>query len=150
MTTFKSFTQFLSEKDGQTSVAKEVEKQEEKDLVKRAAKAQAAEVEDSEIDAEEVIDADDAADESQVDEEAEGAMYKVKIKDIISNATKILDMLGNDEDLEAWIQDKITIADHNMDAICGYYGSEKKEKEPEEVTPDSDLQKGDHLINSGE
>ena len=67
-----------------------------------------------------------------VNEEAEGSMYKTKIQDIIENAQKILNMIGDEEDLEAWIQDKITIAEHNMEAIVGYYEGEKKGKPQEE------------------
>ena len=64
----------------------------------------------------------------KTNEEAEGIMYKQKLKDIISNAQKFMDMLGDEEDMEAWIQDKITIADHNMEAITSYYSSIKNSK----------------------
>lgn len=62
---------------------------------------------------------------ASITEEAEGKMYKQRIKDIASNAQKFLDMLGDEEDMEAWVQDKIVIADHNMEAIVGYYESQK-------------------------
>jgi len=62
-----------------------------------------------------------------VNEESEGKMYKKRLEDIAANAQKILGMISDEEDLEAWIQDKITIADHNMEAIVGYYSSEKKD-----------------------
>jgi hypothetical protein len=64
---------------------------------------------------------------SSVNEEAEGSMYKNRLQKIISNTQQIVNMISDDEDLEAWIQDKITIADHNMEAIVGYYKSGKKE-----------------------
>jgi hypothetical protein len=73
---------------------------------------------------------------SDVNEEAEGRMYKGRVMAIIDNAQKFLDMLGDDEDMDAWVQDKIVIADHNMDAIVGYYQSEKgKEKEAPAAMP---------------
>jgi len=64
-----------------------------------------------------------------VNEESEGQMYLTKLKSIIKNAQELLNCIGEDEDLEAWVQDKITIADHNMDAILGYYNSDKKGKQ---------------------
>jgi hypothetical protein len=57
-------------------------------------------------------------------EEAEGAYYKPKLADIIKNSYHILKNLNDNDDLEAWVQDKITIAQHNMDAINGYMKSD--------------------------
>ena len=71
----------------------------------------------------------------QTNEEAEGKMYKQKLKDIISNAQKFMNMLGDEEDMEAWVQDKITIANHNMEAIAGYYASEKGDKKEKPLAP---------------
>jgi hypothetical protein len=65
---------------------------------------------------------------NKTNEEAEGKMYKQKLKDIISNAQKFMDMLSDEEDMEAWVQDKITIADHNMEAIANYYSTNKVSK----------------------
>ena len=53
-------------------------------------------------------------------EEAEGSMYISALEDIISDAQEILGGIGPEEDLPAWVQDKITIAKHNMEAISGY------------------------------
>ena len=55
-----------------------------------------------------------------VNEEAEGVMYKKKLEEIAKNAMEINKIMENGDDLEAWVQDKITIAAHNMDAILGY------------------------------
>ncbi|NBO21786.1 hypothetical protein EBU94_00375 [bacterium] len=63
-----------------------------------------------------------------VNEEAEGQMYRTKLENIVNNAQELLNHINNDDDLEAWIQDKITIAEHNMDAILGYMQSNKKAK----------------------
>lgn len=56
--------------------------------------------------------------------DAEGAHYKNKIKNIIENSYLIHQMIGDFDDLPSWIQDKITIADHNMDAIINYLEEE--------------------------
>jgi len=48
------------------------------------------------------------------------------LQEIATLATKLREMIDPKEDLEAWIQDKITIAHHNMEAIHGYYKSEEK------------------------
>ena len=65
--------------------------------------------------------------EDFIKEETEGVMYKPKLEEIAKYATEIASMLSGDEDLEAWVQDKITIAHHNMDAILGYMKSGGKE-----------------------
>ena len=58
-----------------------------------------------------------------IKEEAEGQYYKPKLEDIIKNAQEILQGIGEKDELDAWVQDKITIAHHNMDAILGYMKS---------------------------
>ena len=62
-----------------------------------------------------------------VNEEAEGQMYRTKLENIINNAQELLNHVNSDDDLEAWVQDKITISEHNMDAILGYMQSNKKD-----------------------
>ena len=59
-------------------------------------------------------------------EEAEGAMYLEKLQNISDNVEKLMQIISDNEDLEAWVQDKITIAEHNIEAILGYYKSNKK------------------------
>lgn len=59
-----------------------------------------------------------------IKEEAEGQYYKPKLEDIIKNAQEILQGIGEKDELDAWVQDKITIAHHNMDAILGYMKSQ--------------------------
>lgn len=73
---------------------------------------------------------------TSVNEEQEGFMYKQKLQEIIKNATEIDSILKGNEDLEAWVQDKITIANHNMDAILSYM---KGTKEKPEVTQSKPL-----------
>lgn len=60
-------------------------------------------------------------------EEVEGAGYLQSLEEIATSARKIREHIQPDEDLEAWVQDKITIAHHNMEAILGYYRSKKGE-----------------------
>lgn len=60
-------------------------------------------------------------------EEAEGGMYIVALENIIANTQEIMGMIAPDTDLPAWVQDKITIAEHNMDAIAGYLKSPNQE-----------------------
>jgi hypothetical protein len=55
----------------------------------------------------------------------EGSMYKVQLNDISQNAESFKNMIDDQEDLPAWVQDKIALADHYMDAITGWKESEQ-------------------------
>jgi hypothetical protein len=68
----------------------------------------------------------DYMDSKQMNEEAEGVMYKKRLSDIIENSKKLLKVIQDNDDLEAWVQDKITIADHNLDAILSYMETGKE------------------------
>lgn len=80
---------------------------------------------------------------NKTNEEAEGKMYKTKLEAIASNAKQILTKMTDEEDLEAWVQDKITIADHNMEAILGYINGEKGDKH--EIPVQGDMATGGML-----
>jgi len=54
------------------------------------------------------------------DNEEEGDSYKVALLNIRSMAEDINDLVDEDDELPSWVQDKITIAEHNMDAILGF------------------------------
>lgn len=56
--------------------------------------------------------------------EDEGAQYKGKLKKIIENTYLIHEIIEKFDDLPSWVQDKITIANHNMDAILNYLENE--------------------------
>lgn len=71
---------------------------------------------------------------NDVNEEAEGASYKVKLEELSKDAQEILNMIKDEDDLDAWVQDKITIAHHNMEAIKGYMKTGNKPKDGP-VTP---------------
>jgi hypothetical protein len=64
----------------------------------------------------------------KVNEEEEGKMYLNNLQEISTYAAEIREMIDPTADLEAWVQDKITIAHHNMEAIRNYYKSESGEK----------------------
>lgn len=68
-----------------------------------------------------------------VKEEAEGQYYKPKLEDIIKNAQEILNSLEDNTELEAWVQDKITIAHHNMDAILSYMKSSQEDNNSQDA-----------------
>jgi len=55
----------------------------------------------------------------------EGKMAKVQLKSIIKHAQELHDKLEDESQLPAWVQDKLSIADHNIEASNSYH--EKKE-----------------------
>jgi hypothetical protein len=67
--------------------------------------------------------------EDIIGKEPEGASYKTTLNDISNNSKKIESIIDSQKDLPAWIQDKITIASHNMDSILGYLESEGLDEE---------------------
>lgn len=60
-----------------------------------------------------------------VNEEAEGGMYINELKTISDLSNELSGIINPEEDLEAWVQDKITLAKHNMEAISDYYKSKQ-------------------------
>lgn len=57
-----------------------------------------------------------------ISEEREGEMYKPRLEEIIHYAQEILSKMKDGADLPAWIQDKITLSHHNMEAAAlNYY-----------------------------
>lgn len=65
--------------------------------------------------------------------ENDGTYFKPKLKDIIKMATEIESMLKESDDLDAWVQDKLSVSYHNMDAILGYLKREKGGDDSEET-----------------
>jgi hypothetical protein len=63
------------------------------------------------------------------DMKPEGASYKAALQRISSMADELNDIIDSSQDLPSWIQDKITIANHNMDAILGYFESKELDEE---------------------
>jgi len=58
-------------------------------------------------------------------EEQEGRMVKSALYSIATKAQELHDMLGDDQDIEAWVQDKISVSDHSIAAALDYYKHEK-------------------------
>lgn len=54
------------------------------------------------------------------DNEEEGTNYKTALLNIKSMSEDINNLVDEDDNLPSWVQDKITIAEHNMDAILGF------------------------------
>jgi hypothetical protein len=63
----------------------------------------------------------------------EGASYKASLLKISEMAEEINKMINPSDELPSWIQDKITIANHNMDAILGYFETENIEEESKDI-----------------
>lgn len=67
---------------------------------------------------------------SEYPENDESPNYQVKLDNISKCATELHDLIKDFEELPTWVQDKITIAEHNMDAIHDWIktlGHEKDE-----------------------
>lgn len=62
----------------------------------------------------------------------ETSMAKAQLKSIQSNASKMMDLLGDDDQLDAWVQAKLTKAEDYLDAVAGYTESEKHEEDEEQ------------------
>lgn len=76
---------------------------------------------------------EDDEDEDEEDEEKksgsdEGVMVKSQLKSIIDDAQKLHDSIDDDEDLPAWVQNKITLAHHNIEAATEYMTSDVQEQ----------------------
>ena len=52
--------------------------------------------------------------------EQEGASYKVMLSQVEELAAKIESRIQSNEDLPSWVQDKIVICHHNLDAIFNH------------------------------
>jgi hypothetical protein len=55
----------------------------------------------------------------------ESSMAKAQLRSIQSNASKMMDLLGDDDQLDAWVQAKLTKAEDYLDSAAGYTESEK-------------------------
>lgn len=59
----------------------------------------------------------------------ETSMAKAQLRSIQSNASKMMNLLGDDDQLDAWVQAKLTKAEDYLDSAAGYTESEKYEKQ---------------------
>ena len=57
--------------------------------------------------------------------DADGHMAKSNLFKIIEYAHELYEMIGDDEDLEPWVEEKIAIAGYMMDSVAHYVRYEK-------------------------
>lgn len=79
----------------------------------------------------------------------ETSMAKAQIKSIQSNASKLMNLLGDDDQLDAWVQAKLTKAEDYMDAVAGYTESEKDEGTPVTIAVALDEKKATYCGRCG-
>jgi hypothetical protein len=72
----------------------------------------------------------------------ESSMAQAQLKSIQSNASKLMDIIGDDEQLDAWVQAKLTKAEDYLDAVAGYQSSEQDEQAPVTVAVALNEKKG--------
>jgi hypothetical protein len=73
----------------------------------------------------EEMEMEEEADE--VEKDYEGEMAKIQLMKIADNAMQIARMIkSEDQQLEAWVQDKISVSEHHMQAVRDYmkYGKQ--------------------------
>ena len=67
------------------------------------------------------------AEDDHLQSDDESSMAQSQLKSIQSNASKLMDIIGDDEQLDAWVQSKLTKAEDYLDAAAGYLESEEGE-----------------------
>jgi serine protease inhibitor len=72
---------------------------------------------------------------AEVDEE--GRMAKRQLTDINEYSGKMIEMLNDDTQLEAWVQSKITLAADYIKTVKHYLEYEMKNGEYDQVTPET-------------
>jgi hypothetical protein len=53
-------------------------------------------------------------------EDGEGQMFKAQLLSIMKNAQKLYHMVDEEDELEDWVQSKITLAEDYLQAVYGY------------------------------
>ena len=69
----------------------------------------------------------EAKDPNEYDQE--GEMAKTQLKTIVRNAQDLMKMLGDDDNLPEWVQNKITKANDYLDSATDYLKSNGEEDE---------------------
>ena len=54
----------------------------------------------------------------------ESSMAKAQLQSIQDNVTKLMSLIGDNDQLDAWVQAKLTKAEDYLDAAAGYLASE--------------------------
>lgn len=70
-------------------------------------------------------------------DDADGHMAKSNLFKIIEYAHELYEMIGDDEDLEPWVEEKIAIAGYMMDSV-GHYVRYQKHSEHESAEGEMD------------
>tara|TARA_B100001123_G_C15336392_1_gene1033004 strand:+ start:5127 stop:5405 length:279 start_codon:yes stop_codon:yes gene_type:complete len=74
---------------------------------------------------------EDTLDEREIGEDREGAMAKRQLYNVIEQAQEVHDMLGEEDELEAWVQSKLTKIASMMSVVQHYLNYEYKEESEE-------------------
>lgn len=74
------------------------------------------------------------AEDDHLQSDDESSMAKSQLRSIQSNTSRLMDIIGDDEQLDAWVQSKLTKAEDYLDAVAGYLESEEGEEEQVPVT----------------
>jgi len=59
----------------------------------------------------------------------EGSSYKAALTRVSELADEINNIIDSSDELPSWIQDKITISNHNMDAVLSYFETQELDEE---------------------
>jgi len=74
------------------------------------------------------------AEDDHLQPDDESSMAKAQLKSIQSNTSRLMDIIQDDEQLDAWVQSKLTKAEDYLDAVAGYLESEEGEDKQGPVT----------------
>lgn len=66
---------------------------------------------------------------------SEGKMARASLRKTAMYSTELLKMIGINSELDAWVQDKISTIDHNIESVYGYYKFGEKEEAEVEMEP---------------
>ena len=66
----------------------------------------------------------------------EGDMAKNQLKTLVRNASDLMKMMGDDDNLPEWVQSKITKAEDYISSVRDYLQSEKEKMNEEKMTDD--------------
>lgn len=64
-------------------------------------------------------------------EEGEGQMFKAQLLSIMKNSQKLYHMIDESDELEDWVQSKITLAEDYLQAVYGYIAYQNGGDDPE-------------------
>ncbi len=67
--------------------------------------------------------------DDHLDSDDESSMAQAQLKSIQSNASKLMNILGDDQQLDAWVQAKLTKAEDYLDSAAGYLESEEDDEQ---------------------